>query len=306
MHRSLELGGEHVWKFLAQSGEKVQAISHRVLSSPNAEQIVAEYTAVVQSPTGDVAKHVIAKFYNDHRGQVAYNAMRGLSRQLSDADPIAVPTPYAYEPSNGILLQERVPGQSCCALQASQDHETKPAEIGRALACLHRQRGVPGIVRTISDHIEELIRPHPTELIAAYPEYRDLIVSSVAMFCELISMETFDPVPLHRDFQLRQLFHGKGRVWVVDWDTFALGDPAFDVAYFLAYLKTHFRDSTGLRSAFLNGYGTSPRPDASMLDKYEAFNFLRRACRRFRVRDQGWELELHRMFRLLDMTLSSC
>ena len=48
-----------------------------------------------------------------------------------------------------------------------------------------------------------------------------------------------------------------------------------------------------------------PRPTTAALHPYRCFNLLRRACRRFRVRDAGWPAELERMMRLLDQAMGS-
>jgi len=104
------------------------------------------------------------------------------------------------------------------------------------------------------------------------------------------------PVLLHRDFHLRQLFDDGQRVTVLDWDDAALGDPAFDVAYFTTYLATHLdAEQAALGSAaFRAGYGG----DAALWARtatWARFNWLRRACRRLRLRDAGWERELAAM-----------
>jgi aminoglycoside phosphotransferase (APT) family kinase protein len=107
-------------------------------------------------------------------------------------------------------------------------------------------------------------------------------------------------VPLHRDFHLRQLFDDGAHVTVLDWEDAAAGDPAFDVGYFTAYLRTHHGDAAaaGGIAAFRAGYGGD---DAlwARVPVYERFNFLRRAARRWRLKDDGWERELAAMMQRL-------
>jgi aminoglycoside phosphotransferase (APT) family kinase protein len=90
-------------------------------------------------------------------------------------------------------------------------------------------------------------------------------------------------------------------VTVLDWDDAASGDPAFDVGYFTAYLKTHHEaaDAGQGIDAFAAGSGGDEALWARV-PIYERFNFLRRAARRYRLRDAGWERELASMLRRLD------
>jgi aminoglycoside phosphotransferase (APT) family kinase protein len=108
-------------------------------------------------------------------------------------------------------------------------------------------------------------------------------------------------VPLHRDFHLRQLFDAGEHVTVLDWDDAASVEPTFDVGYFTAYLKTHHEaaDAGQGIDAFAAGYGGDEALWARV-PVYERFNFLRRAARRYRLRDAGWERELASMLRRLD------
>jgi aminoglycoside phosphotransferase (APT) family kinase protein len=46
------------------------------------------------------------------------------------------------------------------------------------------------------------------------------------------------------------------QICLIDWDLLAWGDPAFDVAYFIVYLRTHLCPSRigSAVAAFLTGY----------------------------------------------------
>ena len=52
-------------------------------------------------------------------------------------------------------------------------------------------------------------------------------------------------------------------------------------------------------SAFCAGYGAGGGI-RERVPVYEQFNYLRRACRRFRLRDAGWEAEMTAMLARLD------
>jgi aminoglycoside phosphotransferase (APT) family kinase protein len=244
---------------------------------------------------------LVAKLRTDGEGERQYALLTALS--AIGAPTFRVPAPVAWLAGPCALVMERVPGTPCRTLDPGDAASAPVLErIGRALAELHGAPVVPGPVKRMSDHVAELMRPAPEELARALPAQADRIHATL----ERLQRETdawgaTPVVPLHRDYQLRQLFDDGTHVHVLDWDDAASGDPAFDVGYLTAYLRSHHDDASAQRgiAAFLRGYG----PDdalASRVPTYERFNALRRACRRFRLRDDGWERELERMLERLE------
>jgi hypothetical protein len=179
--------------------------------------------------------------------------------------------------------------------------------------------GLP--VASMSEHLAQLVHPHPSELIHAMPDRRALLTATVTLLTDLLQQVDFErdvaPVVSHRDFHLRQLLRVDSGVGVIDWDYVAAADPAFDVAYLLTYLETHRLDPFGERSAaFLAGYHAMVGPaDPSFSRRvatYRLFNLLRRACRWFRLertdigdKNTGGESECRRMLDLLDASVSA-
>jgi aminoglycoside phosphotransferase (APT) family kinase protein len=103
-------------------------------------------------------------------------------------------------------------------------------------------------------------------------------------------------VMIHKDYYLAHvLWDGRG-VWVVDFDELAVGDPAFDVAHFLAHLEYHAR-RTGAEVApwseaaarFRDGYPVleAPRSFDARLRFYAAYTFLKLAATVLRRGRQG-------------------
>ena len=241
---------------------------------------------------------VIAKFQPDQAGRTAFAVHELLSKTACVV--LRVPRALHYDEHLRVLLLEAARGVPGTDLDPVRDG-TALERIGLALRELHALRAPLGAVKLLADHLRELVRPAPEVLAEAVPAKSALIHQTVA---EILGAQAAWPnvpaVLLHRDFHLRQLFDDGACVSVIDWDLAALGDPAFDVAYFTAYLKTHFDGVAALQGieAFMKGYA----PDDALrlrVPVYERFNHLRRACRRFRIRDQGWERELGRMLDLL-------
>jgi len=169
---------------------------------------------------------------------------------------------------------------------------------GRALAALHAVEPESiGLTEEtdMARHIEDLVKPHPLVLASSVPDAAPIVERALDFLRESPGGPT---AVLHRDFHSRQLIEEPDRVAVIDWDLLAAGDPAFDVAYMVTYLETH---SIPFSAEFLDGYGDQSVRDR--IDRYRVFNLVRRACRRFRLRDEGWEAEMWRMLAMADQAL---
>jgi len=200
------------------------------------------------------------------------------------------------------LVSDYAPGAPMARFTSESGRTDAFRRAGCALARLHclDRHGLP--VRKLDDHLADRVRPHPDELGRALPERAELVARALSWLREVEHAEpSLSPVPIHRDFHLRQLFDTPERVWVVDWDELAAGDPAFDVAGFVTYLRTHRVPDRQIReAAFLAGYAEiAPLPAAGRMHLYTAFHLLRRACRRFRLGDAGWREELEWMLNML-------
>jgi aminoglycoside phosphotransferase (APT) family kinase protein len=181
--------------------------------------------------------------------------------------------------------------------------------FGAALAELHALPLPAERVSGFGEHLRELIRPHPLALAEALPYLRDRIEAVLAEMEGLARLReaAVDPVPLHRDFHLGQLFLGDdGRVWLIDWDLFGWGDPLLDVGNFLMVLETRAGDRAPLcREAFLDGYGARGGADAEGVELYAAFNFLRRACKHFRLGGGDWTVQACSMLERAEQRLAA-
>lgn len=268
-----------------------------MLTGPVDGRAVVQY----ESPGGAV---IIGKFYPDGTGERVLEVTRALAARAAAAGTTAlrIDRPRGYDAGLRLLLQDPVPGTRLDA------GALDPAAVGRAGIALRELHGLGGPAfeaKTLADHLRELSQPLPTVLAADRPQYRDRIATALARMASAEAAWTGTQcVPLHRDFHLRQLFTAGEHIGVIDWDLFAYGDPAFDVAYFITYLHNHYDDAVAgpAAAAFLRGYGAPgaiPDLDAR-LPAYEAFNFMRRACRRFRLRDPGWEFEIQKMMARLE------
>lgn len=283
LSRRADLGREVLARHF---GGRPESWAWRVVGAGPEERAVVEYSG----PAGVV----IGKFAHADEGETAFRVLDSLTRL--GGTTLRVPVPHGHDPGLGLLIMSCAIGTPGPALDP--EHDPEPFfRIGAALAELHALPvgGLPA--RRMSDHIAELIHPAPELLADARPANADLIHDTLRRLRALDrDAEAWPVVPLHRDFHLRQIVDDGLRIHVLDWDLCAAGDPAFDVGFFTTYLATHLTPSAAAigSDAFLSGYGPTSEL-RGRLPHYARFNLLRRACRRFRLRDAGWEESLGAM-----------
>ena len=255
----------------------------------------------------EVLSSVTAKFFADaEAADASFGNLKLLHNALANESvpKFSIPDQVCFDEQNRLLLCRFCEGD---VVDVSLG-DTALQEIlfcaGRALKQLHQLKLPELTGRNLSDHVAELIAPHPKKLATEFPEYQAVIEKTLSeLQSDSIERSGFEAVPLHRDFQLRQLvvLNGKPKtkIAILDWDDMAAGDPLFDVVYLKNYLLNHLEQSRSriLFDSFMEGYGrelveTRPHEHWRL---YSRFNYLRRACRRFRLKDTNWREEMREM-----------
>ncbi len=234
---------------------------------------------------------LVGKFYTDDAGERTFAVMCDLVAALRVRPGLlAVPAPLFYDERHRLLAMETAPGEPL-AIGARGPHAGAVLRrVGRALAELHRLPAPAGPTLGLEEHLADLVRPHPADLARIAPEYAGLAADLLVALRESVALAAPVTAPVHRDFHLRQLFDGEGRIWLIDWDLFAAGDPALDVGNFCVYLRTHLGDAAPAAvAAFLEGYAADGG-EASIrrAAPYAAFTYLRLACKAARIGRPGW------------------
>lgn len=304
MNLIIEKGAEAILKSLNIDKKSAVRWKSKVISATSPARVVIEYSFYRGSAVSDPQPflRLIGKFYTDEEGRTTYQNMKALQASLlrSEASPLlAIPDPIFYDSGCRLIVQQYLNGNPYHKMIDHPDHPRYFSLAGRALATLHALDVPDGETKLIEDHLKELIHPHPMAFCEAFPEYRQ---SVIALIKEMRKRERewdgkIEISPIHRDFHLRQLFYGGGKMWLIDWDLFAKGDPALDVGNFIVYLRTRLtqRCSPSI-DAFLEGY-FSERPAAILkrVSLYQAFTYLRLACKRFRLKGDLWRERVNEM-----------
>lgn len=290
-------GAKAILEFIGVGGDRTLQWESKVLgATPGRRRVVAYRFYRQPFPEGRTLLNCVVKFYSDERGQRTSRIMEIISEALAGTGApslLTVPQLLFYDPREHLIAQQPAEGVLFTELLKMRDRMKYFREAGKALGLLHGLRIPFGETRSIQDHLHELIHPHPLTLADRIPEQGPLIASLLKGMVEREKQwaREIEIAPLHRDFHLRQLFYGNGRVWVIDWDLFAQGDPALDVGNFLVYLKTHLTEECNRSiDSFLEGY-FSDRPQSLLkrISLYEALTYLRLACKRFRLKEAGWK-----------------
>lgn len=307
MNFDISKGGDFIQRSLKKHGDGPLPWKAEVISRVPEERLVVLYTF---PRTDGPALRLIGKFYAGGVGDLAYRRMVSLHRALSLKGPtfrLAAPCPHFYDPELDLIVQQFVEGQAYYDLIEGDKASYYFQEAGKALADLHRLNLQGGPHHTLTAHLDDLIHPHPFLFAEAMPSYHPRVERLIHGMEDLERSwgETAETTPVHRDFHLRQLFHGEEKIWLIDWDLLAMGDPALDVGNFIVYLETHLaKGCEQAVTSFLEGYKTiAPASRLKRVSLYEGFTYLRLACKRFRLKEVYWQEKVSEMLRRSEASL---
>ncbi len=197
---------------------------------------------------GGVATHtVIGKLYRDvEEARAADDLMRrlraGVDTARWTAAPLGIvePLPLAL---NEDLGSSRDTPATLPGLQVLGFAHEQPTQVlrlaARALAELHTSGvTVPGMARRTGADEAQKAAKRATVLKRHVPVVAERIHDVAGALCERLAGLPQDVMrPAHGSYKASQLLVRGDCVFLVDFDQFALADPALDVGYFLAYLR---------------------------------------------------------------------
>ena len=244
-------------------------------------------------PRAPRPRQLVAKAYATAEGERTARLMSDVHDKLTTMPDaiVAVPRPIFYDAPHRLLVQEVATGRPYPDLAMSARVRAHLAAAGSALAMLHGLRVPAGPPRALHDNLRELVRPHPEVLAERVPDVAGRVEAILAGLDARHRAHGAVPATLtHRDLHLRQLLRGRGRVWVLDWDLAAATDPALDLGNISAYMATKLpaERARACTDALLDGYVAAGGPEPVARPLYEAFTYMRLACKRFRLAERDW------------------
>lgn len=304
---SVALDPESVLPLLARAAGSSGATARNadvrtaVLSHKAGRRCVIRYEWIEPGAAqGASSRSLVGKLYADERRAArAYERMIQLRGQPWQAAEPSVPAPLLFVPELGLILQECVQGADLRRAVAGT-HESPFALAARWLGRLHRAPPVAGLKERSLDHELSRIDAWQAEIAPQLPADPASRLHDARERWRNFARDLAPPerVMIHKDYYLAHvLWDGRG-VWVVDFDELAVGDPAFDVAHFLAHLEYHAQRSNAepapwseAAACFRGAYPAAQagRSFDARLRFYAAYTFLKLAATVLRRRREGWE-----------------
>ena len=199
----------------------------------------------------------------DSRTPKLHNALRAAGLDGEGLGAVGVPEVMALPNDLGVWCMEQVAGICLKTLQSPSQREAFLL-TGAALGRLHRCGVVPDRVWSHEDELSVLA----SALVKAAktrPDTRQRLEECLGWAENALARLPVQQLAcVHRDFYPDQVLVDEDRIWLVDLDLVALGNPAIDVGNFLAHLDEYALRIHGnvkalspLATAFLDGYRTT-------------------------------------------------
>lgn len=254
-----------------------RVVSAEVVDRKPGRRALLRYRLAGPGPTQD--RILLGKLYTDpaQAGRV-HDLMARLDQEVFAASPgLGVPRALGWSNEPPLVLYRPAPGAGIDEADGVRRSEAM-AGAARWLACLHRSR-LDLDRRLDVDHEVANAGAWAETIADAMPALAGEAAAAVdSLQSAAAGLRVRTDVPIHKDFHHQHLVLGPDRLAVVDLDEARLGDPAVDLAHFVANLglaamrgTTAVDGSNGLADVFLDAYGaeTGWVPD-------ERFDFFRR------------------------------
>lgn len=216
----------------------------------------------------------------DRRG---HETQRALWDSAMKRGPVIVPEPLGTVPELALWLQRSVAGRPAAECFVPAADTGIAGRIGKALAQLHRQPPHTSRAWRIEDEVAMLRR-----CLAAAAQARPGLaarIQTVADACERLAaaLPPARVCGVHRDFYPDQVLVDGDTIVLLDFDLYALGDPALDAGNFLAHLTEQairFHDDpmalTSHETAFIESYRAAmPDVKAASIAGYTTLSLAR-------------------------------
>jgi len=184
---------------------------------------------------------IFGKMFKDTRGREIYRRHEHLWKTaIKNPEGFMVAQPLGYNDSAQLMWQEGLPGVPLADTIDRTNCKDFLDSVARGLASLHESGLSSPVKKTIQDRLRQ-VRKRTTRVIQAFPFFKESLQSIVReLENSALHLTPTTTGFIHGDFHIKQLLIHKDRVGICDYDDFANGDPAQDIATFIVDLI--FRD----------------------------------------------------------------
>lgn len=249
----------------------------------------------------EASKQVVGKLYRSRRRAARMHGwLVALNRSVfPETAPLRVPRPAGLSMDLRMVLHEYIDGED---IRNVLEQAEPFAFAGRWLARLHEAAPLEELkIRTVQHEAQKALdwldaaRDHASpDLQARLDEARRRLAALI------VPPPGAELCMIHRDFYYANVLWDGTRLWAIDLDQLRIGDPALDVAHFIAHLEVlsyrqtgDFTSYAGQAERFLAAY-RAERPAADVdrrLPLYSAYTFLKLASTEADRARPGWHLQ---------------
>ena len=205
---------------------------------------------------------IIGKVFRTTRGESVFANMQwlwdnGFSREANDG--ISIPQPIYFSHELCLLLQEEVPGEPVKELLKKSAYPEHLLRTAQCLAKLHSCQ-IELERNLIFSDLMARVTLKVKHLCTYFPDLKssiDYILEGASHYED--RHQPLNLAPIHGDLHLGQIHLQGEKAWILDFDRMSCGDPAFDLAKILTFLRgiTHnVANNSKLISAFFDQYFT--------------------------------------------------
>ena len=249
----------------------------------------------------DAKGAIIGKLYSDLPSAArVYRLMGTLRKGLFDTgEAFLIPAPLLLISELGLLLQQHADGADLRHVQAINEQDRVLYLAGQWLAILHATPPPRGLeMKSLEREVgkidgwcaETLLHLGDDGAAGGVREAQQGLHHLASL------LPTCAPALIHRDFYPANVFWDGARVWVLDFDEVSIGDPALDVAHFVAHLENfahrtggNMKPSERQGATFLESYLRAGYIDLRLrLPFYKAYTLLKLAAKYARRQQNDW------------------
>lgn len=228
----------HAIPEVATGGWRLRSFKIRRIKHHHRKRIVLG-TMSYQHGKGAAAQNeeVIVKVYGSDRGGKAYETLKQLWKAgFCSPGKNRVPRPYGYLSREGALLQGTALGDSWADLVRRNVSTLVNGSSRAADWLIHLQHSPLIGERKGWEGAIESIRRWSKELAVSFPWYAHRLDAVAQRMIPALQIDGIPLVPSHGDYHPMNIFLTSTFTTVIDFDTFALRDAAFDVGYSIGQL----------------------------------------------------------------------
>lgn len=295
-HAALARDGEamqlKLLPFVDMASDAVDQIEVQLLKQKPKKRMVLAYQFKGMADQPNLS--VVGKLYCQGEGEQVYREMSGLWA----SGFTAMPKPLGYLPELNMVVQAAISGQPLGGRLLEADAASSIRQFAQTLAAFHNSTHRPEKAYDLQQH---LMRCHPSydTLVQAMPEAKAPVDTLIQAASQIMADKTIPMTPIHADLHLKQAHGNRDGCWLLDFDSIGWGDPAADLGNLIVFFKGKSRkvpQVDRLIEAFLETYFQHMDAQISQrIPLYEALTHLRRACKQYRLQQNGWENKVHHM-----------